>query len=414
MLTRALDWIDEAAGGLIRLAYLLAGITAVAVYFGAGHLPAEAEAILNAVLPWALAFAIETHTYITARRVRSAWQDMQSATRDGPEWSRARDSLRVNIWILAALLAFSCWNQLNYLVETWTPPATAFSLPGWVAYVVRALIVPAAFMCAAFLAPSAAPVAAQVENEARSTLHDVFRIARRQRRKMIRAAERDGRDMTAALVELVDDPAARRIIAHAYGAIRPASVRVNPEASGKRRADAGDARQDAAPDGQASPQFTPAELVAAVTTPGAGGLTAYERALLATRPDYAERVAAGDSPVGHPVAPRPRSRRPRGEAIRLVDAPQWTPEANRILRHYKRTPNASVRALAAVAKVSDSTVKRWLPVVRARVASETQARMDAEARGTPSAGGLAVLDDLARMRAEGAEGADGEGAAVGE
>jgi hypothetical protein len=101
MLTRALDWIDEAAGGLIRLAYLLAGITAVAVYFGAGHLPAEAEAILNAVLPWALAFAIETHTYITARRVRSAWQDMQSATRDGPEWSRARDSLRVNIWILA-------------------------------------------------------------------------------------------------------------------------------------------------------------------------------------------------------------------------------------------------------------------------------------------------------------------------
>jgi hypothetical protein len=35
-LTVFLDWLDEAAGGFIRLAYLLAGITAVAVYFGAG------------------------------------------------------------------------------------------------------------------------------------------------------------------------------------------------------------------------------------------------------------------------------------------------------------------------------------------------------------------------------------------
>jgi hypothetical protein len=38
-LTALLDWIDEAAGGLIRLAYLAAGVTAVAVYFGADELP---------------------------------------------------------------------------------------------------------------------------------------------------------------------------------------------------------------------------------------------------------------------------------------------------------------------------------------------------------------------------------------
>ena len=69
MLTRFLDWLDEAAGGLIRVAYLLAGITAVAVYFGAWHLPLALDATLNAVLPWALAFALETHTYLTARRV---------------------------------------------------------------------------------------------------------------------------------------------------------------------------------------------------------------------------------------------------------------------------------------------------------------------------------------------------------
>ena len=75
MLARFLDWLDEAAGGLIRITYLLAGITAVAVYFGAGHLPAIVEAPLNAALPWLLGFSLETHTYLTARRVRAAWQD---------------------------------------------------------------------------------------------------------------------------------------------------------------------------------------------------------------------------------------------------------------------------------------------------------------------------------------------------
>jgi hypothetical protein len=220
-ITRFLDWLDEAAGGMIRLAYLLAGITAVAVYFGAGHLPSIIEGALNAALPWALAFAIEVHTYVAARRVRLAWQDRQASTHDAPEWSRASDAMCVNLAILAVLLAFSSWNQLNYLYETWTPPATALALPGWAAYVVRALVIPAAFMAAAFLAPSAAPVAAQVDAEARATLADVFTIARKQRRKLIRQAEKDGRDLTGALVELVEDPAARRIIAHAYGTIRP-------------------------------------------------------------------------------------------------------------------------------------------------------------------------------------------------
>ncbi len=130
-LTRVLDWLDEAAGGFIRLAYLAAGITAVALYFGAGHLPGMLETGLNAALPWTLAAAIETHTYSTARRVRAAWQEHQSGV------------LKVNLAILAGLLAFSSWNQLNYLAETWTPPHTQLAVPGPLAYLIRALIVPA-------------------------------------------------------------------------------------------------------------------------------------------------------------------------------------------------------------------------------------------------------------------------------
>jgi hypothetical protein len=103
-------------------------------------------------------------------------------------------------------------------------PATALAHHGWAAYLVRALVIPCAFMAAAFLAPTAAPVAALVDVEGRATLADVFSIARKQRHGLIRQAKQDGRDMTGALVELVEDPAARRIIAHAYGAVRAPMV----------------------------------------------------------------------------------------------------------------------------------------------------------------------------------------------
>src|SRR5258708_25503259 len=220
-LTALLDWIDEAAGALIRLAYLAAGVTAVAVYFGAGHRPVPIDNALNAGVPWALAFAVETHTYIAARRVRAAWQDRQAATRGSAARDRADGALHVNLAVLAGLLVFSAWNQLGYLASSgWTPGGAAFALPPALAYVVRALVVPGAFMAAAFLAPLAEPLTAQLEAEARATLADVFKIARKQRRRLLREAERSGRDMTGALVELVPDPEARRIIAHAYGAIR--------------------------------------------------------------------------------------------------------------------------------------------------------------------------------------------------
>src|SRR5258705_10985970 len=190
-LSRFLDWLDEAAGGLIRLAYLLAGVTAIAVYFGAGTLPPQIEEPLNAALPWALAFAVETHTYITARRVRAAWQDRQAATRGSAARERADGALHVNLAVLAGLLVFSAWNQLGYLASSgWTPGGAAFALPPALAYVVRALVVPGAFMAAAFLAPLAEPLTAQLEAEARATLAGRLKIAPKQRRRLLRAPER--------------------------------------------------------------------------------------------------------------------------------------------------------------------------------------------------------------------------------
>jgi hypothetical protein len=320
--TRFFDWLDEAAGGMIRLAYLLAGITAVAVYFGAGHLPAILEGVLNATLPWSLAFAIETHTYISARRVRLAWQDRQASPSESDEHKRATDAMKVNLGILAILLAFSAWNQLNYLYETWTPPATALALPGWAAYVVRALVIPCAFMAAAFLAPSAAPVASQVDAEARATLADVFSIARKQRRKLIRQAEKDGRDMTGALVELVEDPAARHIIAHAYGAIKPS---------------------DKPPTGPGTPSATPA--------PSGDVTKTSESRRLRPVPTQPRQVAANGGSNGR------RRRRVRTRSGRTDSAELKVREAYH--------DGMSIRDLATAAGVSTSAASKWRKVILA-------------------------------------------------
>jgi hypothetical protein len=207
MLTQFLDWLDEVAGGLIRLAYLLAGVSAVAVYFGAGQLPLWIDEPLNTGLPWVLAFAVETHTYLTGRRLRAAWQD------------RDNGALKVNLAVLAVLLSFQAVNQLGYLGETWRPPTGPFTLPTGLAYAVRAGVIPLAFLAAALLAPVAPPIVAQIEGEARATLADVFRIARRQRKKLLKKAESSGRDLTGALVQLVPDDETRRIIGTAYAAI---------------------------------------------------------------------------------------------------------------------------------------------------------------------------------------------------
>ena len=332
-----LDWLDEAAARLIRVAYLLAGVTAVAVYFGAGHLPPSVESALNGILPWALSFAVETHTYITARRVRAAWQEKQAG------------ALKVNLAVLAGLLAFSAWNQLNYLYETWTPPHTALALPGWLAYVVRALVVPGAFMAAAFLAPLAQPVAAQIEAEARNVLADVFRIARRQRKTMLKAAQREGRDMTGALVELVPDPELRRIIAHAYGAIgSPVAGSITHD---------GQLALVESPLTRAQESTGAGYAASTVDAPGDEPTPAQTLAELPAKPP-----TGPGSPTSAPRRASKRTRRGNGgrPAILKLTPP---PAEERIRALIIAEPNVSIRQLAKRAGTSESTASKWRRVI---------------------------------------------------
>ena len=335
-LTALLDWLDEAAGGLIRLAYLAAGVTAVAVYFGAGQLPTRVDAAFNSALPWVLAFALETHTYLSARRVRAAWQD------------RDMGALRVNVGVLVVLLAFSAWNQLGYLSGVWQPPhAGPLALPVWLAYTVRALIVPAAFMAAAFLAPLAPPITAQIEGEARATLADVFKIARKQRRKMLQEAQAAGRDMTGALVELVSDAETRRIISHAYNAIRA------PETSQSLPTATPEGQQAALPSGADRSPIPTGPSDDNPDNPG-GGMPS---------PDPLATASAPMQSAPAPILITRANRRPKPAAIRRRDraAADALDEKRRALAWaaLDADPATSANAIAKQLRCGHRTAKRY-------------------------------------------------------
>lgn len=181
MLQRFLDWIDEAASSLIRLTYLLAGITAVAVYFGAGHLPGYIEEPLNAMLPWLLAFSVETHTYLTARRVSKNWSALGAPALEKTTRRTIRNDLLVNIGILGLLVSFSIWNQLNYLLVTWTPASNnLIPIAPIIQLVVRASIVPLFFMALAFMAPQARSIGETLNAEAHAILRKFLKLLKDQ------------------------------------------------------------------------------------------------------------------------------------------------------------------------------------------------------------------------------------------
>jgi hypothetical protein len=230
-INRYLDVLDESASGIIRLAYLLAGVIGVASYFSDGNVPAWFTHDLNTILPWVLAAAVEIHTYLTARRVRRAYQTVRAAAPGSAEHRAADTELRVNLWILGGLILFECYNQLQYLAGNWHPPHIPLTLPGPWPYLIRATFVPAAFLAAAFLAPADEGMAAQVQTAAHQLTALAFRAATKQWRRRLGELEQRGRDLSGALALLVEDEAERRVIATIHAALTGQPITVTAPAA---------------------------------------------------------------------------------------------------------------------------------------------------------------------------------------
>lgn len=348
MLSRFLDWLDESAAGVIRLAYLLAGVIAVASYFSDGNVPRGLSSALNGVLPWALAGALEIHTYLSARRVRAAYQDMQAAALGSDDYERAARSMRVNLGILAGLLVFSMYNQLQYLAATWTPPHTPLTPPGPLAYVVRAIITPSAFMAAAFLAPIGEGMAAQVQREAHTLSRLAFKAAAAQWKRRLREMQQAQQDVTGALVGLVEDPSERRVIAGIWQAMHPGEQLATLEAP---------AQPEAA---------QPAPALEASTTPPLA-LEAAQRDVQRDVQPQGEPPTRPPTGPGSPAAARP-VRTPRTErpaVLRLAVPPESRKAAAQARAKGVRTPRADTASREAEARTAWANGAHTISTMRA-------------------------------------------------
>lgn len=352
---RFLDWLDESAAGVIRLAYLLAGVIAVASYFSDGRVPTGLARLLGAVLPWTLAGALEIHTYLSARRVRAAWQDKNAAAPGSLEGERATSQMRVNLWILAALLAFSMYNQLQYLAATWTPPHTPLTPPGPWAYLIRAIITPAAFMAAAFLAPMGEGLAVQVQSEAHRLAAATFKVASAQWKRRLREMERAGQDVTGALVQLVDDPTERRVIAAIWQAMHPERDGATLAAQVEQLAapTVSPVSPDRPPTGPGSPTIAPARADA----PAVAERIARP-AVLQLTPETPRRRRTAASGASGSAASVARSRKTT-KGAKLADE-----EVERRARATWR-PGMTVPALRDAAHISQGAASKWRRVLMA-------------------------------------------------
>lgn len=236
-LQRLLDGLDEVGSSILRVAYLAALITATAYYFGGMDFGALVVALLHgdfaALVPWVAAFAVETQTYITARRVSKDLHLLASPVLD----KVVRRATVRDLWIclggLGALLGFSMWNQLNYLLSTWTPE-NGMNLPTLAPYILRAVVLPVLFLFAALMAPQVESIGERMNKEAHRTLVQFLKVLKRQRGDALKRLKKQPVDMSQAIEAVgtaANEKKAATMVALVQAAITTLGSGATPEAA---------------------------------------------------------------------------------------------------------------------------------------------------------------------------------------
>lgn len=240
MIQRFMDWIDEVGHSLVRPTLLAAGLTAVAFYFGGldlGSLASElARGNIEALVPWAVAFAVETFMYLMARRTSKAYSNMQSPVLEKDVKDAARGDFWASFAVLLGLMIFSGWNQLNFLAETWHPAQTALLplAPFW-QLAIRAFSVPIIFMFTAFLAPQPETVKETLNREAHKTLRGFLKLLRKQTKQQTKALKKKPEINLGNAIRVVATAANEKKAGEQLAAVQEAMALV---ASGKTESEA--------------------------------------------------------------------------------------------------------------------------------------------------------------------------------
>jgi hypothetical protein len=202
--------LDAAASGIVPLLYLGGVMAGVAAYFAGITLD------IGLAVGISLAAAAEAHSFLQQRRFRDSLARLLKLAPDA-EHDDERDDLWRLVWInggiLAALLAFSAYNAIQFAAETWRP--TAGFGPAWLQTLVRGLIIPALFFASGFLVPLHADSGAVLADASRDMLRKAIKVMVGQWKGRINAARKAGLDLAPVAIALMEDASdtdgARRI-----------------------------------------------------------------------------------------------------------------------------------------------------------------------------------------------------------
>src|SRR5262249_17256417 len=138
--------LDSAASTIVPLAYLGGMMLGTAAYFSGLILSAGLAVGLS------LALAVELHGFLEQRRVRALWATYHRTTEDTIARYDVLSQLRAHVLILSALVLFQAYNSLEFLSATWRPTTSTY-VPVPLQLMIRALVLPAAFLVSGALSP---------------------------------------------------------------------------------------------------------------------------------------------------------------------------------------------------------------------------------------------------------------------
>lgn len=145
---------------------------------------------------------------LTGQQIASA----EGAARARAELANAWTQFRVHVAILSVLLSFDIWNQAQYLIETWHPSQNGLSGPFALQITIRAVIIPAVFMCIAFLTKRAPSFVERMQEQANRYAARVMELAMWQWDMAIKLMKRKNYDVTPLAITLVEDPTMKRYL----------------------------------------------------------------------------------------------------------------------------------------------------------------------------------------------------------
>jgi hypothetical protein len=210
---RLLERLDDATTTIVPLLYLGGLALGTMAYFAGVTLDA------GLAVGVALATAAELHSFLEQRRVRLLWARLARASTVDPQRDGLISALRAHVAILAALVAFSTYNSVAFVVATWHP--TPGFVPGWLQVGVRGAVIPGFFLLTGALAPLAADPGDDLARASRAMLAKAIGATVRQWNARIDRARKRGFDLAPVAVALMMDAGdangARRIRLIAQG-----------------------------------------------------------------------------------------------------------------------------------------------------------------------------------------------------